>query len=304
VRWRKLGQVFCPEGTHPWMQTHAANTIAEYREGDQFRIYFSCRDNQNRSSIGWVEVDLRRPTQVVRVAEEPLISPGRIGTFDDSGASMGWLVCEANRRYLYYLGWNLGVTVPWRNSIGLAISESPDAPFARYSEAPIVDRSSVDPFSISYPCVLREGARWRMWYGSNLSWGPNQADMAHVIKYAESWDGVHWSREGRIALPFASADEYAISKPCVVAGPTGYCMWYSYRGKRYRIGYAKSADGLDWVRRDEATGIEPSENGWDSEMIEYPFVFSHRGNIYMLYNGNGYGRTGFGVAILEVDEQC
>jgi putative glycosyltransferase len=39
--------------------------------------------------------------------------------------------------------------------------------------------------------------------------------------------------------------------------------------------------------------------GWDSEMIEYPFVFDHAGERYMLYNGNGYGKSGFGLAILN-----
>ena len=37
--------------------------------------------------------------------------------------------------------------------------------------------------------------------------------------------------------------------------------------------------------------------GGDSEMIEYPFVFDHDGQRFMLYNGNGYGRSGFGVAV-------
>jgi hypothetical protein len=34
-------------------------------------------------------------------------------------------------------------------------------------------------------------------------------------------------------------------------------------------------------------------------MICYPAVFELNGNTYMLYNGNGYGKTGFGIAILE-----
>jgi len=34
-------------------------------------------------------------------------------------------------------------------------------------------------------------------------------------------------------------------------------------------------------------------------MVEYPFVFDHKGGRYMLYNGNGYGRTGFGIAVLD-----
>jgi hypothetical protein len=52
-----------------------------------------------------------------------------------------------------------------------------------------------------------------------------------------------------------------------------------------------------WDLRLADTGIDVSDDGWDSEMIEYPFVFKHDGLRYMLYNGNGYGRSGFGLAV-------
>ena len=83
---------------------------------------------------------------------------------------------------------------------------------------------------------------------------------------------------------------------------TGYEMWFSYRsgsGEKYRIGYALSKDGRRWELALEEAGIDVSLNGWDSEMIEYPFIFDHKGQRYMLYNGNGYGKTGFGLAVLD-----
>jgi hypothetical protein len=76
-------------------------------------------------------------------------------------------------------------------------------------------------------------------------------------------------------------------------------MWYACRGETYRIGYAESADGLSWKRHDAQAGIDVSEEGWDSEMIAYPWVFDHGGRRYMLYNGNGYGETGIGLAVLD-----
>jgi len=76
-------------------------------------------------------------------------------------------------------------------------------------------------------------------------------------------------------------------------------MWYSYRGSKYRIGYAESKDGISWIRKDSEVGIDVSSSGWDSDMIEYPHVFDHGGQLYMLYNGNGYGKTGIGLAVLE-----
>jgi len=298
MEWEKLGHIFAPENNYPWMVSHAANIVAEHLDADMFRIYFSCRDKQNRSHIGYVDVDIRLPFKILAVAKEPLLAPGEIGTFDDSGVSLSCIKMIKGRKFMYYLGWNLGVTVPWRNSIGLAIYNDAAQIFERYSKAPIIDRNRVDPYSLSYPYVLEEEGVYRMWYGSNLSWGAKNEDMAHVIKYAESEDGVHWKREGKIAVQFIDTSEYAISRPFVIKENGVYKMYYSFRGKAYRIGYAESLDGMIWKRKDSDVGIDVSASGWDSEMIEYSFVFDHKGERFMLYNGNGYGKTGFGLARL------
>jgi hypothetical protein len=138
-----------------------------------------------------------------------------------------------------------------------------------------------------------------MWYGSNIAWGPVKQDMRHLIKYAESDDGIRWTRRNVVAIDFKSPDEYAICKPCVRRTGARYQMWFCARGQAYRIGYAESDDGITWQRMDEAAGIDVSESGWDSHMVEYPFVFDHKGDRYLLYAGDGFGRTGFGLAILE-----
>ena len=123
--------------------------------------------------------------------------------------------------------------------------------------------------------------------------------MAHVIKYAESNDGISWKRDGRIALNFKNDQEYAMSRPFVIKESGIYKMWYSYRGDAYRIGYAESSDAIQWNRKDELVGIDVSAGDWDSETVEYPFLFDHKGQRYMFYNGNAYGKTGFGLAVLE-----
>ncbi len=281
------------------MQTHAANTVAEHLEGDLFSVYFSCRDGQNRSHIAYVVIELNPPFPVLEIARKPILSPGEIGTFDDSGASLSCIQTIRGRRFLYFLGWNLGLTVPWRNSIGLAILDEVTRAYVRYSRAPLIDRNHVDPFSISYPFVMEDEGIYRMWYGSNLKWGATDKDMAHLIKYAESPDGLNWKREGMIVLHFKDESEYAMSRPFVLKEKGIYRMWYSYRGAAYRIGYAESENAIDWERMDENVGITVSNSGWDSEMVEYPFILDHKGQRYMIYNGNGFGRTGFGLAILE-----
>jgi hypothetical protein len=302
VRWRKLGRIYEPEGKFAWARSHAANPVAEHCGGDRFGVYFGARDERNRSSIGWVEIDLRRPREILACAERPLLSPGEPGSFDDSGVSMGCLAAAPDgRSLLYYLGWNVGGDTPWRNRIGLAVRRAGEAHFEKLAR-PVLDLNEADPHSLSYPWVLADAPGWRMWYGSNLDWGPDKADLTHVIKCAESRDGTAWTRNGATALGFRGNGEFALSRPCVLKEKGRYKMWFSFRGETYRIGYAESDDGRSWTRDDARAGIDVSPSGWDSESIEYPHVFDHAGRRYMLYNGNGYGRTGFGLAVLDAGD--
>jgi hypothetical protein len=299
LKWRKLGLIYVPDGSKPWARSHAANPIAEPICGDLFRIYFSTRDADNRSSISFIEVDIRPPFRILREAEAPVLAPGDLAMFDDSGVSIGCIVPAGMRRLLYYMGWHLTVMVPWQNALGLAISEGTSLGFQRVSRFPIVPLDEVDPYTISYPWVMQDRGCFRMWYGSNIAWGRQKADMRHLIKYAESDDGVRWRRDNTIAIDFKCPEEYAICKPCVRRSGDRYQMWFCARGQAYRLGYAESADGRTWYRSDERVGIDVSDCGWDSEMIEYPFVFDHGGERYLLYSGNGFGKSGFGMAVLE-----
>src|SRR3984957_4390718 len=113
MAWRKLRRIFVPSGELDWSRTHAALPVPEWVDGDIFRIYFSGRDDQNRSSIGSVTVDLSAGGKILEVSREPVLRPGARGMFDDCGVSIGSVVRAGDTRYLYYTGWNLAVTVPW-----------------------------------------------------------------------------------------------------------------------------------------------------------------------------------------------
>ncbi len=303
MKWRKLGLLFTPYETYDWMHSHAANPIVEQLSDSTIRVYFTCRNKKNQSHIGFVNLNVDRDFEVTGISSMPVLMPGAAGTFDDSGTAMGYLLKTQGKKYLYYLGWNLKVTVPWLNTIGLAIWNESDQIFEKYSMAPVMDRSHEDPFTISYPSILEENGTFRMWYGSNLKWGHDQSEMNHVIKYAESRDGIHWDRSNRIVVNLEHENEYALSKPYVMKDGETYRMWYSYRANgnitTYRIGYAESVNGTVWNRKDDQAGIDTSQDGWDSEMICYPCIFDFHEKRYMLYNGNGYGKSGFGLAVLE-----
>ena len=301
MKWQKFGKIFCPDNNFDWMVSHAAVPFADHIKYDLYRIYFSCRNKNDKSFTGFVDININNPKRIIYLSENPVIYPGNPGTFDDSGAMLTWIVNYKMQKYLYYIGWNLGVTVPFRNSIGLAVAKKNDIHFEKYSEGPIVDRNVVEPHFSASCCVLIESGIWKIWYLSCVKWEISEQKPKHFyhIKYAESQDGINWVRHGKVCIDFKSSDEYAISRPSVLKDDNIYKMWYSYRGRKYRIGYAESDDGMNWTRKDEEAGIDVSRQGWDSEMIEYPHVFDHKGKRYMLYNGNDYGKTGFGLAVLE-----
>jgi len=306
MKWKKIKLIFCPSNIFEWMYSHAANPVPYIisNENEIVRIYFTTRNKINQSFIAFTDIDFKNNFNVISHSVKPLLTPGVPGTFDDSGVAMGTLILKDKKLFLFYLGWNLKVTVPWLNTIGLAISE--DNLLLNYNKvsmAPIMDRSSEDPFSISYPSIIYDEGKYKMWYGSNLTWGKDQNEMKHVIKYAESDDLFNWKRTNEIHIPLIYENEYALSKPWVIKDSNKYKMWYSYRANgeisSYRIGYAESIDGKNWERMDNLVGIDVSKKGWDSEMICYPSIFTLNNNTYMLYNGNGYGQTGFGIAKLE-----
>ena len=295
--WTKSGRICVDAGGAPWAVSHAAIPVVEARAAGRHRVYFSARDDKGRARVGWGEVDLDRPSSWI-VSARPSIDLGRLGAFDDNGVTSSCLVTHDGRQFQYYTGWSIGSTVPFYLSAGLAVSDDDGRTFRRLSDAPLLDRSAVDPFLTASPWVLVDNGVWRMWYVSATEWRlvRGRPEHRYHIRYAESRDGLAWDRRGIVCIDYKSYDEYAIARPCVVRDGTIYRMWFSHRGDRYRIGYAESSDGVVWRRLDDEVGIDVSAEGWDSEMIEYPHVFDADGRRLMLYNGNDYGRTGIGLA--------
>ncbi len=301
MNWVKKGLIFAPDGQSDWMVTHAAVPFADKLDDDVFRVYFCSRDERNRAQVGYFEIDITRPEEILYVHDRPVIGLGPLGSYDDAGAISSWIVNVGQKKYCYYSGMTLGVSVPFYFYLGMALSEDGGRTFRKISESPILERDTVDPYLTGHACVIKEGELWRMWYVSGQRWQTENGQPKHYyhIKYAESTDGIKWRRTGVVCIDFKSQDEYAIGRPCVLKEDGFYRMWYSYRGDSYRIGYAESTDGIRWQRKDENAHLDVSLSGWDSEMVTYAHVFDHRGKRYMLYNGNGYGKTGIGLAVLE-----
>jgi predicted GH43/DUF377 family glycosyl hydrolase len=283
------------------MRAFAGPTFVNIADGKALRVYMSGRDEDNVSRIGFVDIDLRDMKTRVHVTEEPILDVGEPGCFDERGVSYPWLVEEGSRTLLYYVGWVAGGLGGFINAPGVAESRGSERSFRRLSRAPLLERTDAEPIGVGTVCVLPEADGWKMWYTSFDRWERRGKGFRHFycIKYATSADGIRWHRPGVRCINYRDETEYAIGKPCVLRRNGRYEMWYSYRGPSYRIGFATSDDGMNWVRQDDQAGITPSPTGWDSEMVEYAHVFEHQDTLFMTYNGNRYGQTGVGLAVLE-----
>lgn len=299
--WKKLGQIFEPKGQFDWVASHGMLPTVDHVEGDVFRIYFSGRDVNNISKTGFVEININSPLDILHLSESPVLDIGELGSFDDNGVSPTCMVNDGDKKYFYFMGWNKGSKVRAAEVSGLAISDNNGETFSRLSRAPIIDRTDAEPYTILViSCILIENGIWRMWYDSADCWLTEELPR-YNIKYAESVDGIHWKRDGIVAVDYKDDSETRVSRASIIKDNGLYRMWYCYAigAGGYEMGYGESLDGYQFTRLDHKVGISVSKSGWDSEMICYPNVFRHNDKTYMLYSGNGYGREGFGIAVLE-----
>lgn len=307
MKWRKIGFFAVPRGKHPWMQSHAQLPTPIVLEDGLVRVFFASRDTNQRSHVAYTDLAISADGErvhVERISSEPTLAPGLCGNFDEHGVYPSCVVRQNGLLYLYFIGWNQGVEAPlFYASIGLATSAN-GTRFERESLAPLLARSEHDPCLVTSPHVYVEGERWRMSYVSGVKWSRNsdgRLQSHYHIKLAEGSGPREWKRRGRIAIDFGPGETNIARSAVITGGKVPYRMWFSYVHSsigKYRIGYAESAEGETWVRKDDAAGISLDDEHC-REMICYPAIFQMAGKHFMVYNGDRYGEAGFCIAVGE-----
>lgn len=312
--WRKRGLIFDPTGRFAHMRQFA-QAPAPFLMGDRLRIFFTCRpdraaDGSMVSHITYIDVRADDPSEVLYVHDRPILPLGGLGDFDEFGIHPAGAVPMGSRMFLYYQGWTRAVSVPYITSLGLATSDDGGDTFTKYARGPLFSRTPQEPYLENGFFILKEADGLRMWYATAIEWRVQDGikEPLYRIVAARSHDGIRWERDAHPLLPSAHADEVT-GRPTVIKLGGAYRMWFSKRdviGFRdggsgaYRIGYAWSTDGEQWVRDDGNAGITVSPEGWDSEMQAYPFVIAVGRKLYLFYNGNAFGKEGFGYAEADI----
>lgn len=317
MRWNKLGRVFSPqENLGPSWMAEFAQAPHVLIHKDRFRVYFATRSlpdagGQYASRIAWVELDRTDPTRVLRIADNPVLGLGQRGCFDEFGTYPASIASIDENLWMFYGGWTRRSTVPFDVAIGVAMSHDDGDSFERVGPGPVLGFTPEEPFVVSGPKIRRFGNIWYLFYIAGRRWLEHESrfDPVYKIRLATSTDGIHWTRHNQDLIPDSLGADEAQASPDVYFDGELFHMFFCFRegvdfrssGRGYRIGYASSSDLFNWRRRDAAAGLAPSRDGWDSESVSYPHLFSADGKIYMAYLGNDVGRFGFGLAVLEGD---
>lgn len=321
MKWKKIGQIFDPtkwdDGIERnWMKEFSQSTSTLIFD-DFVRVYFSCRphkdkNNQATSYTTFMDLDRNDLTKILRVHDKPILPLGELGSFDEFAIYPTSVIRKENNEvWLYYAGWNRMQSVPFNTSIGLAISKDEGVSFDRIGSGPILSHNLDEPFVISGPKIRKFNGVYYLFYLAGSKWikENERSEIIYKNRMAKSTDGINWDRLGVNIVADKLNENECQAGPDVFHYKGKYHMYYVYRygtsdhrdipGRGYKIGYAHSNDLIDWVRDDDNAGITYSESGWDSTMHHYPHIFDMDGKHYMLYNGNEFGKYGFGLAVLE-----
>ena len=294
--WEKIGRILAPNNKYYWSKSHMSLPTPLIFK-DFVRIYFGSRDSKNRSRIGFLDYNPEKK-KIKYIHKKPVIGLGNLGTFDDNGMMPCSVVRKGKSIMLYYVGWNPRSTVRFSFYSGLAISKDNGFTFKRYSRAPIIERTNLEPYVNASPMVIKIKKKYFMYYVSGEGW-INPDLPRYNIKIATSINGKEWKRLNKTAIDFKNRKENALARPCVVKFGSKYYMWFSKKGKNYRTGFAYSKDGINWKRNDSLVDLNIGKTSFDNKMICYPYIFSFKKKIYCIYNGNNYGYSGIGMAVLK-----
>jgi hypothetical protein len=298
---RKLGLVYAATlYSQPWACSSALTPTPMRHPDGHIRVFAGFRDAKGISRIGYVDLNSRDPSQVLRVSNKPALDIGKPGCFDDSGVIMGDVAWKGEDLYLFYVGFQLVKKAKFLAFTGVAVSKDAGETFMRLSEAPILDRAPSQTTIGAIHTAWYDDGRWRFWFARGDGWeqigGVNYP--RYEICYLEGDDLLALPRSGQLCIK-PTPPEYRIGRPRVYRRDGQYVMYYTKGtlGGDYFPGLAKSCDGVTWHRRDTEFELTLSPDGWDSRHLCYPAWLTADGSEYVFYNGNDMGKDGFGVAV-------
>ena len=279
---------------------------------DFVRVYFSDCKKDNDKLISYVcFADFTKDFRNVIKIKRQILPDGELGCFDEHGIFPFSPFVNDGKIWGYTSGWSRRKSVSVDTGIGLVVSDDNGESFYRLGNGPVLTSSLYEPFLVVDGFVKKYNDKYHMWYIFGTEWKifkeGEVPERIYKIGHAVSDDGIEWKRDGRQIISDKIEDE-SQALPSVMYHNGCYYMVFCYRNSydfrnnsknSYSLGYAISYDLINWERCDESC-FEGERQEWESDMNCYPNLCMVNDQPYILYNGNGFGKTGFGIMKVEL----
>ena len=142
MKWEKQGLIYCPQGgEQEWINNTALTPTPFLLDEETIRVYCSFRDSTGKGRIGYVDVESKNPSNIMKISERPVVELGTPGCFDDNGMILGDVLNVEDRIYMYYVAFQLVEKVKFLAFSGVLISEDNGDTFYRIKQTPVMDRT-------------------------------------------------------------------------------------------------------------------------------------------------------------------
>ena len=243
------------------------------------------------------------PPKFTGYKNNPILSPGDSGSWDELSVSVPQIIWHENVFYLFYMGYSASV----RMAVGLATSYD-GVSFRKFAGNPLLasDNNGFDAFTVGPGRVLIDDSIWVMYYnGQELAgFSPGKS----VGRATASVPTGPWKRNEAPVLSSGNKGEWdaGFIIPCSVLklNDSRYSMYFlggteitSWRD--FYIGLATSEDGIKWKKYNDPTTTQHPfaksdqvlKNGntgdWDEAYIWIADVTTSTEGFRMYYTGAG-----------------
>lgn len=282
---------------------------------DFVRVYFSSnlKDSQGVTShILYADFD-KNFSNIIKISDNVVVPESKLGYFDEHGIFPFKPFLHEGLEYAFYTGWSRRETVSVETSIGLMTRSKVSDFYNRIFKGPVISANSKEPFLLADAWPITHPNHYKIYYIFGDAWLYDRENKAYERRYrialTTTKDLLTYHRDSVYLIDTLSPNEVQ-AYPTVVIRHDYYHMLFCFRDvfdfrsnpqKSYKFGYAFSKDGITWKRNDNLICLFDGEKDFDIEMMTYPSFIEVEDRLYLLYNGNNFGKDGILVADIEID---
>ncbi|MFN4176646.1 hypothetical protein [Phenylobacterium sp.] len=289
--WRKLGRVLEADGG-PLARSHAM-LPTPWVLPDRVRVFYAACDAGMRGRIFSADFAPTPPFRLLSRSAVPVLDVGPQGAFDCDGVNPSQIIEADGRLALLYIGWRRGgAEEPYTLFAGIAFSEDGGASFQRRDE-PLLPPLPGERLFRTAPFIERRRDGWRLLYiGGERFLTDDSGKRLPVYSLMELRSDGPWSWTG---------PGRELVAPALEAGEIGFGRPVALGGERLMLS-VRTRDGYELVETSAEPGaarrpvLEGPREAWEAHMTCFGAPCRVGPYDLLFYNGDGFGRTGMGLA--------